>query len=168
MKSITQIKRLSLFLLLLQTFLSATIQEDIQNICPQEYEAEKNYISNYLIRMEETIRSEGCQSIPIFSELIKAERFGVMDEIEEKPLLMKRLLSLYSIDSKISKVVFQNSAMKNIILENSLNDKFLENFTYLVKKKVHKKELKQISKNNTYLNYLLLASLYASNPAILI
>ena len=54
--------------------------------------------------------------------------------------------------------------MTNIMLENSINDVFLENFTYIVKKKLHKKELKQISKNNIYLNYLLLPSLYATNP----
>ena len=116
-----------------------------------------------MIRIEEGISSEGCETIPIYSAIIEAEKFDILDEIEENTKLLGELKKLSSINSNLLILLFKNATIKKIILTNSLNEKFLENFTYLTEKKLQKREIRKIKKDNNYLNYFLLASLYAKD-----
>jgi hypothetical protein len=131
--------------------------------CLKEYNLDKDIISKYMIRIEDGIFSEGCDVIPVYSAIIETENFAILDEIEENPKLLGQLKKLFSINSNFSTLLSKNKMIKKSILMNSLNENFLENFTYLVKKKLRKKEIREIEKDINYLNYGLLASLYAKD-----
>jgi hypothetical protein len=131
--------------------------------CPKEYNLHKDIISEYMIRIEDGIYSEGCDIIPVYSAIIEAENFDILDEIEENPKILQHLKKLSSINSNLSTLLFKSETIKKIVLTNSLNENFLENFTYLTEKKLQKSEIRKIEKNNSYLNYFLLASLYSEN-----
>ena len=131
--------------------------------CPKEYNLHKDIISKYIIRISDGISSEGCNAIPVYSAIIEAEKFDILDEIEENPKLLKQLKKLFLINSNISTLLFKNETIKSLVLTNSLNEKFLKNFTYLSKKILHKSQSKKIERDSNYLNYLLLASLYAKD-----
>ena len=132
-------------------------------VCPKEYNLHKNIISKYMIRISDGISSEGCDVIPVYSAIIKAKKFDILDEIEENPKLLRQLKKLFLINSNLSTILFENETIRSLILTNSLNEKFLKNFTYLSKKRLQKNQSKKIVKDNNYLNYLLLASLYTKN-----
>lgn len=131
--------------------------------CKKEYNLHKDIISPYMIRIKESISSEGCDVIPVYSAIIKSKNFDILDELEENPKLLKQLKKLSSINSNLSVLLFKNETIKKIVLTNSLNEKFLENFTYLTKKRLQKSLIRKIEKDNNHLNYFLLASLYAKD-----
>jgi len=131
--------------------------------CPKEYNIYKNTISKYMIRLEDSILSEGCEVIPIYSSIIETKNFDILDKIEENPRLLTELKKLSYLNSNFLLLLFRNETIKKIILKNSLNKSFLENFIYLTNKKLQKREIKKIEKDNNNLNYILLASLYAKN-----
>jgi len=155
--------KIYMLLLILQTFIFANIQDRVKETCPQAYNMYYETVSNYLIRMEDDISTYGCKVIPIYSAIIETDNIEILDKIEASPQTMKHLIKLFYSSEQISNTFFQNSAMKNIILNNALHEDFIENFCYIIKKKLHRKQIQEIHKNPDYLNYGLLASLYAKN-----
>ncbi len=150
-------------LIILQTFLFANIDERVANICPVEYEIYEKTITDYLIRMEEDINTYGCKVIPVYSAIIESEKFEMLDTIENNYKLLLHLQKLFFVNKEISNLIFKNENMKTLILENSVNELFLKNFTYISQKELHKKEVRQIEKNSEYLNYIILASFYGKD-----
>ena len=150
-----------LLFLLLQTILSANLQDDIKYECPTEYETYKEDISKYLIRIEDDIADKGCEVIPVYAAIIQSQNFEILDSLEDDSNLMNQLMKLFSINKELSSLIFENSGLKQIILSNSLNEKFVDNFSYLMNKNFHKKDLRKIKKNGEYLNYYLLSAFYA-------
>jgi len=155
--------KFSLLFFLFQAVLFASLQDDIEYECPKEYEMYEDDISQYLIRMEDDIKDKGCKVIPIYASIIQSENFEILDALEDDESLMANLTKLFSVNKNLSSVIFKNSGLKQVILNNSINEKFIESFSYLIKKKLHNKQIKQIKKEPEYLNYYLLSSLYAKN-----
>lgn len=135
-----------------------------QNVCEKEYELYGDIVSKYKIRMEEMIEANGCEVIPVYASIIASQKFDILDAMEDDKNMMKEFIKLFSYNEKIANSVFKNPQIKNIILSNSLQNSFMENFTYIINKKLRRRELKKIEKDPSYLNYVLIASLYASNP----
>jgi len=157
----SQIFRILFLLFLAMIFSSLSHAKTIY--CPKAYKLHQDTIEKYMIRIEDSIFSEGCDVIPIYAAIIEAEKFDVLDEVEENPKVLRDLKKLSSINSSFLKLLLNNETIKSIILTNSLNKSFLENFIYLTKKKLQKREIKKIAKDNNYLNYFLLAALYAKD-----
>jgi hypothetical protein len=155
--------RITILLSILQGLLFASLEDDIIKICPKEYRKHVDIVSDYIVRMEDDIKNEGCSVIPLYSAIIQAENFDILDEIEENPKILQHLKKLSSINSNLSTLLFKSKTIKKIVLTNSLNENFLENFTYLTEKKLQKSEIRKIERNNNYLNYFLLASRYGEN-----
>jgi len=156
------VKQLNYILLLLFiTFLTACNSKEEQkkttNSCLQEYERYSEIISNYQVEISDIVKHQGCEVIPIYASILKTKK------LDKNPNMMKQLVTLFTVNKYFSTLVFDNSMIREMILNNILNDKFIENFTYLEKKKLHKKEIKEIKEDIDYLNYTLLASLYAQN-----
>ena len=160
-------KLIYILLLLFITFLTACNSKEEQkktmNSCVQEYEEYSEIISNYQVEISDIVKHQGCEVIPIYASIIKTKKLDILDKLDENPNMMKQLVTLFMVNKHFSTLVFNNSMIREMILNNSLNDKFIENFTYLEKKKLHKKEIKEIKEDIDYLNYTLLASLYAQN-----
>jgi len=160
-------KLIHILLLFFITFLTACSSEEEQkkttNSCVQEYEQYSEIISNYQVEISDIVKHQGCEVIPIYASIIKTKKLDILDKLDENPNMMKQLVTLFMVNKHFSTLVFNNSMIREMILNNSLNDKFIENFTYLEKKKLHKKEIKEIKEDIDYLNYTLLASLYAQN-----
>ena len=135
-----------------------------QNVCEKEYGLYGDVVSKYKIRMEDMIEANGCGVIPVYASIIASQKFDILDAMEDDKNMMKEFIKLFSYNEKIANSVFKNPQIKNIIMSNSLQDGFMENFVYIVKKKLHRRELKKIEKDPNYLNYVLIASLYASDP----
>ena len=152
----------SILVFLFLIFISNTSQAKTLD-CLKEYTLHKDIISKYMIRIEDGISSQGCDVIPIYSTIIKAKKFDILDEIEENPELLGQLKKLFLVNSNLSILLFKNETIKNLVLKNSLNEKFLKNFTYLSKKRLQKNQIRKIEKDSNYLNYLLLASFYAKD-----
>lgn len=157
----SQIFRILFLLFLAMIFSSLSHAKTID--CPKAYKLHQDTIEKYMIRIEDSIFSEGCDVIPIYAAIIEAEKFDVLDEVEENPKVLRDLKKLSSINSSFLKLLLNNETIKSIILTNSLNKSFLENFIYLTKKKLQKREIKKIAKDNNYLNYFLLAALYGKD-----
>ena len=155
------VKRMLGFLLLIFGLINTSQAKTID--CPKEYNLHKDIISKYMIRIEDGISSEGCDTIPVYSAIIEAKNLDILDEIEENPKLLRELKKIFLINSNLSILLFKNETIKKIVLTNSLNKKFLKNFIYLSKKRLQKSQIRKIEKDENYLNYLLLASLYAEN-----
>ena len=109
----------------------ANIKDDIKSKCPIEYKKYSNTVSKYLIRMEDDIKNNGCQVIPIYSSIIESNKFDILDSLEEDETLMKKLLKIFYINDDLAPFIFKSNSLKNIILNNSVNEKFMENFSYL-------------------------------------
>jgi len=150
-----------LLLLLLPLVVLANLESDIKVKCPLEYTKYSNNISKYLIRMEEDIESNGCEVIPIYSSIIELNKFDILDSLEEDETLMKKLLKIFYINDNLSAFIFKSDSLKNIISNNSINEKFMKNFSYLLKKSFHKKDVKKMKEDNNYLNYYILSAYYA-------
>jgi hypothetical protein len=142
---------------------SANLKDDIQRKCPLDYTKYSNNISKYLIRMEDDINSNGCQVIPIYSSIIESNKLDILDSLEEDETLIKKLLKIFYINDDLSAFLFQNNSLKKIILKNSINEKFMENFAYLLKKSLHRKDIQNIKGDNSYFNYYILSAYYSKD-----
>jgi len=160
-------KLIHILLLFFITFLTACSSEEEQkkttNSCVQEYEQYSEIISNYQVEISDIVKHQGCEVIPIYASIIKTKKLDILDKLDKNPNMLKQLVTLFTINKNFSNLVFNNFTIRDNILNNILNENFIENFTYLEKKKLHKKEIKEIKEDINYLNYTLLASLYAQN-----
>jgi len=155
--------KITLLLLILSSIVSANLKDDVQRKCPLEYTKYSNNVSKYLIRMEEDIERNGCQVISVYSSIIESNKLDILDSLEEDETLMKKLLKIFYINDDLSAFLFKNDSLKNIILNNSINEKFMENFAYLLKRSFHKKDVKKMKKDNNYLNYYILSTYYTKD-----
>lgn len=159
------IKNIILTLILLFIFTGCETKKRQENTsnCLKEYELYKESVSKYKVRMQDMVKTQGCEVISIYSYIIQAEQFDILDKVDENPKVIKKLIKLFSINKNFSSLLLNNSQMKEILINNSLHDDFIENFSYIVKRKWHKNEIRKIEKDGNYLNYVLLASLYAKD-----
>lgn len=148
---------LLLFLLGCQT---EEIKQDRNSSCKEEFTLYSDSVSHYKIRMEDSIRLLGCQIIPIYASIIDSNRVDLLDKIEENSNVIKKMLE---VDSEFTQLVFKNRAFQDFFLNQKISDKFLENFTYLIKKRARKIDRVKIKKDFNYMNYFLLSASYAVN-----
>ena len=92
----------------------------------------------------------------------KHEKF--LKILEKEPILTKPISFLIS-NKKLLSTLFQNPEAQNIIYDKNKNKIFFENFNYILKKELGRKELKEIERDKNYLNYAILGSIYANNKS---
>jgi len=155
--------KIVIWFVLFQSFLFANLEDDIKDKCFKEYTESSEIISNYLVRMEDNIDKQGCKVIPLYASIIETNNFDILDELEENNSLIEKLLTIFYINSDVANLFFKNSSLKTIILNNSMNVKFIENFAFILKKELHKKDIYQIKKDTNYLNYYILSSFYSKD-----
>jgi hypothetical protein len=136
----------------------------IKDNCYNEYNIYKNIIEKYVVRIEDSVKERGCKVVPIYASIIESNNFEILDLIEDDKLLIDNLVKIFYQNKFLSKILFKDKVLKYIILHNGLNEKFVNNFLYLLEKKFDYYEKKQIKKNKTYLNYFLLSAFYANSP----
>lgn len=155
---------LAIFVLFFLTACETEVKKkETEHSCIDEYKQYNDTVSAYKIRMESLIQAEGCKVIPLYAYIIEAEEFDILNKVDDSPKIMENLIKLFETNKVFFSVIMKHSTMKKILLTNRLNDDFIEKFTYIVRKKLHKKQIIEIDKNRNYLNYLLLASLYAKD-----
>ena len=152
-----------ILLISLHVSLLAGLQDKVKDKCIDEYSQHESIVSKYLIRMEDDIYEQGCSVIPIYASIIESENFEVLDAIEDDPAIMKNLLLLSSNNLELVSFLFQSGTIKEIILNNSLDNVFMSKLIYLLRHKFHDRDFKAIKKNIDYLNYYLLVSLYSKD-----
>jgi len=157
--------KIIIWFILFQSFLFANLEDDVKNKCLKEYMESSETISKYLVRMEDDIDKKGCNVIPIYASIIETNNFDILDELEENDSLMEKLLKIFYINQNVSDLFFKNSSLKIIILNNSLNEKFIKKFSYILKKELHKKDIYKIKKDANYLNYYILSSFYSKDKS---
>ena len=131
--------------------------------CSQEQLLQKKDISQYIDNIELSVNQNGCEIISLYHYLIQTKKIDILDNLEKNSILQKELLSLFSEKSVLYPLVSKNENFKDLIIQNSLHNGFIKNFTYLINKKLYKKDISLIEKDNSYLNYFLLSSLYAKD-----
>lgn len=144
-------------------FLGCEKEEEKRNIetsCQNEFTIYGEIVSKYKVRMEDLIASVGCEVIPIYASIIESDRIDLLDKIEENSDTIKKILK---IDTTFTQLIFKNLAFQEFFLNQKISDKFLDNFNYIVKEKIRKRDIAKIKKDFNYINYILLSASYASN-----
>jgi len=155
--------KLLLLFIFVFAFSNATLKNEVKLKCNIEYKRYESVVSDYLVRMKDNIRQNGCKVIPLYASIIKSENFDLLDALDENTVLMEKLLNIFYAKKELSDIVFRNNNLKTIILKNSLNNNFLDNFSFLVKKYLYHRDINVIKKNMTYLNYYILSAYYATS-----
>jgi len=133
---------------------------EINNLCPDEVALYHETVSQYAVRMLDTVKRHGCQAIKVYS-ILTDDGFGLLDMLEDNPEAMSQAIKLFSISEKFNEAIKGNSeAIK--ILRYIMQDRNYNLTTNLFSLLRRQKSFRILRQNKNALYYYFLASLIAS------
>lgn len=106
--------------------------------------------------------SQKLNSTSLYTFFKESNNIKFLKTLEQTPLLIKPISALLE-NKKLLITLFNIPEVQKIIHDKKQNQSFFENFSYISKKELGKKELKEIEKDKNYLNYVLLASMHVTH-----
>jgi len=134
-----------------------------QNTCSENQIIQKEKIFQYIKNIEKIVKKNGCEIISVYDNIIESKEFSLLKKIENNSTLEKKMFLLLSKENKLFLLMNKDKTIRDTIIRNCLNNHFIENFIYIVDKKIKNEDKYLIEKDTNYLNYFLLASLYSTN-----